>query len=164
MATRTAPDITGASSFEFVSIRYVDADDGETTVTFRAIDTLTLAALQALVNLAQTISNASIFEVITGSSWQGAKSKANATDDSYVSVKDVLRLSFKDIASGAYERVYSPSPLGDLVMDNSVVDVSNADYIAWRDAVDAAMPTAFTVLNVAFVQNVQRNKGQSPSA
>lgn len=162
--TRTAPDVEGSETYVAVSAKFVDADNGETTITMRVSASATVAQIQAMLQALQAISNASMYEAALSYVFAGAKSKANALADDYVSVKDVIRLSAKDITTGAYERFYTPAPLGDLIGDNAVVDTADTDYITWRSAVNTILPTGFTLLNVAFVQNVARNKGQSPIA
>jgi hypothetical protein len=162
--TRTAPDVTLTETYGSLSISLVDADNGETTVTLRTASDATLAEYETLIDALQVIANGSIWRVENTAVYEGAKSKANALDESYVSVKDVIRLSAKNVTDGAYIRAYAPSPLGDLIGDNASVDTTNASYTAWRDAVSAVLPAGFTLLNVAFVQNVERNKGESPVA
>jgi hypothetical protein len=162
--TRVAPDVTGAPSSALLSMSMVDADDGQTTVSFLTNPAATNAAVEALAANLQAISQASLFEVRRHQVWAGIPLSSNAVADDYVSVNDVIRLSNKQISSGAYIRAYAPSPLGDIVGPNGTVVTTNAAYIAWRDAVVAVLPAGFALLNVGFVQNVQRNKGISPIA
>lgn len=162
--TRTAPAVTGAPSYVSASFSWIDADDGETTATFRTKGGVTVAEIEAVAAAGQALSRGSLWQVTLGTVWEGAKVKSNAEADDYLSVKDNIRLSSKDVSNGAYIRAYQPSPIGDAIGSDAVVDVTNGLYTAWRDAIAATLPSGFTLLNVAFVQNVARNKGQSPSA
>lgn len=159
--TRSVPTVNGTPTKTVLSMSFYDADEGDTTVSFQIDPASTDAEIEALVVAAQAGSNASIYDVSVAQVYQGIGLASNALADDYVSVKDAVRFSNKQLASGAYIRAYLPAPLGNMVYNGTVV-VSDAQYIAWRDAVIAVLPTGFAALNAGFVQNVQRDKGVSP--
>lgn len=159
--TRTAPAATSTVTYKIISFVMVDVDDNQTTVSFYTDDTATPTEVEAVAAALQAISNASLFEIHFADVWAGTKLATNAVSDDYASIADAIRLSYKG-GLGGYLRNYVPSPLGDLVLPGNIVDTSDAAYIAWRDATTAVVPAGFTLLNVAFVQNVQRNKGTTP--
>lgn len=159
--TRSAPTVNGTPTKTVLSMSFYDADEGDTTVSFQIDPAATDAEIEALVVAAQAGSNASIYDVSVSQVYQGIGLASNALADDYVSVKDAVRFSNKQLASGAYIRAYLPAPLGNMVYNGTVV-VGDAQYIAWRDAVITVLPSGFAALNAGFVQNVQRDKGVSP--
>lgn len=162
--SRSAPTVDGTPTTSSLSMSWFDADDGETTVTQLVDPTSTNVEFEAAAAAAQAMSNASLFQIDVVQSYKGIGLASNALSDDYVSVKDAIRLSNKQLASGAYIRAYVPAPLGPLILPGPIVDTTDATYITWRDAIVAILPTGFALLNTGFVQNVARNKGVSPIA
>jgi len=162
--TRTAPTVNGTPSRTVVSFSFFDQDDGQTTISFPIDPASTDAEIEALADTAQAISNASEFEVSVTQTYLGVGLASNALADDYVSVKDAIRLSSRSADGNAYIRGYVPSPLGTLVGSGGSIVVTDSAYIAWRDAFQALLPSGYALINVGFVQNVARNKGQSPVA
>lgn len=159
--TRSAPTVNGTPTKTLLSISFFDADEGDTTVTFQIDSGATDAEIESLVVATQAGSNASVYNVQITQQYSGVGLASNALADDYVSVKDAVRFSNKQLALGAYIRNYLPAPLGDMVFNKQVV-TSNAAYIAWRDATIVVLPSGFAAINAGFVQNVQRDKGVSP--
>lgn len=159
--TRSAPTVDGTPTYKSVSASLYDADEGDTTVTFRIDAASTDAEIEAYIVALQAGSNASVYDVRVEDVYQGIGLASNALADDYVSVKDAVRFSNKELSTGAYIRAYLPAPLGDMVFNKQVV-ISNTAYQNWRDAVIVILPTGFAALNAGFVQNVQRDKGISP--
>ena len=162
MATSTVPTIAAGETGFAVSISWIDENETEYTDSIRAKAGITDAELQSLITAAQAGSNASSWKMEITTTWEGAKNAANATSAVHESVKDKVRYSLKDIATGAYTQAYMPAPLEAWVGDNNIVDITQATYIAWKAAVDAIKLAIFTPLNVAFVQYSQRNDSTSP--
>jgi hypothetical protein len=161
--TRTAPTVDGNPTLVAVSMKFVDADNGETTVTFAVDPAILNATVEAVAAKTQAMSNASLYEIAVVPIYRGARAASNAVSDDYVSVKDSIRLSYKNISTNAYIRAYAPSPLGDLIGSNAVVDTSAVVYTDWKTAVDACLVSGYSAINVAFVQYTARNKGQAPT-
>lgn len=159
--TRSAPTVNGTPTKRVLSVSFYDADEGDTTVTFQIAAAATDADIEAYVAAAQAGTNSSIYDVSITESYQGIGLASNALADDYVSVKDNVRFSNKNVATGAYIRAYLPAPLGGMVHNKQVV-IADTAYIAWRDAVIDILPSGFAALNAGFVQNVQRDKGISP--
>ena len=162
--TRTAPTVNGTPQRTTLSMSWFDADEGETTVTQPYDPASSDTELEAVAADAQAISNASLFAIEVRQTYLGVGLASNALSDDYVSVKDVIRLSSRSADGNAYIRGYVPAPLGGLVYGNGSVLITDAGYIAWRDAFQAILPSGYALLNVGFVQNVARNKGGSPIA
>ncbi len=162
MATSTIPTILAGETGYFLSISWIDENEIEYTDTIRVKANVSIAEIQALVDASQAGSNASSYRIEFSTSWEGAKSSGNATSAVHESVKDKVRYSMKDLATGAYEQAYMPAPLEAWVDAGNIVDITQATYIAWKAAVDAVKKAVFTPLNVAFVQYSQRNDSISP--
>jgi len=160
--TSTIPTILAGETGYTLSMSWKDNEDAEYTDTIKTDATVSIAEIQALVDAAQAASNASSFKVSWTTVWEGVADSSNALAQAHESVFDKMRLSFKAIATGAYDQVYVPAPLTAIILSGGVVDTANALYIAWRAAVVAVMQTGFTALNAGFVQNSKRNNSVSP--
>lgn len=160
--TRTAPAITAAQTYDEVTFSFIDDNEGEYSNTIRIDTAATGIQVEALAAAVQAASNGSLFAVKRSSLWVGTKSAANAASAVHESVADKIRLSLKQLSSGAYEQAYIPAPLEILVGDGGIVDTTNVTYTAWRDAVLAVAPTNFVGLNAEYVQYSQRNDAVSP--
>lgn len=162
MATSTVPTIALGETGYLITISWIDDNEVEYADAIRVKAGVSDVEIQALITAAQAGSNASSYRVESSTVWEGAKNAANATSAVHESVKDKVRYSLKDIATGAYTQAYMPAPLAAWVGDNNIVDITQATYIAWKAAVDAVKLAVFTPLNVAFVQYSQRNDSTSP--
>jgi hypothetical protein len=160
--TATVPSVAGGQTFNLVTLHWIDDNEKEYSHSFRTIDAPTDPQLQAFVDDSQALSNASSWRLEVTNIYEGAKDAGNAASAVHESVADKVRLSYKDISTGAYEQAYIPAPLEDVILDNNTVDITDALYIAWKAAVDAIKQTGMTALNVAFVQYQQRNDSVSP--
>lgn len=160
--TSTIPTIlAGETSYE-ITLSWIDDNEKEYSDSFRTKAAVSTAEIQAFVDTSQAGSNASAWKVTTSTVWEGTKNAFSAASDVHESVADKVRLSFKDIGTGAYDQAYLPAPLEVLVGDNGIVDTSQAVYTAWKSALEAIVQTTFTALNVAFVQYSSRNDSTSP--
>lgn len=160
--TSTIPTILAGETGYFVTIRWIDDNEKEYADSFRTKPNPSDAEIQALVDASQAGSNASSWKCEVGKQWEGSKNAFSAASAVHESVADKVRLSYKDISSGAYEQAYLPAPLEVLVGDNGLVDISQATYIAWKAALNAVVQSSFTALNTAFVQYSGRNESTSP--
>lgn len=160
--TRTAPDVTTAQTYDEVTFSWIDDNEKEYSSTLRVNTAATAVQVEALAAAAQPAANASLWKIERRQIWRGQKNAANADSAVHESVADKIRLSLTELATGAYEQAYLPSPLQILVGDAGVVDTTQVLYTTWRDAVLAVAPTGFIGLNAEFVQYSQRNDSVSP--
>jgi len=159
--TKTIPAVASGQQYNLATIHWIDENEKEYSSSMRTKDAPTDPELQALIDDSQAMSNASSWRLDITEVYYGAKDAANAASAVHESVADKIRLSYKDTA-GAYEQAYIPAPLEDLILDNNVVDTSDALYTAWKTAVEAIKQVGMVALNVAFVQYQQRNDSVSP--
>lgn len=160
--TSTVPTIVAGETGYLITMTWIDDNESEYSSTLVTKASISDVEIQAVVDTAQLASNASLFRVEVTKQWEGAKDAANALSAVHESVADKLRYSLKAIATKGYTHAYIPAPLEVLVGDNGIVDITQAIYTNWRDAIDDIKLAAFTPLNVAFVQYSKRNDSTSP--
>jgi hypothetical protein len=160
--TRTAPTIGGTPTNLLVSLHWVD-DNNKTYANSILVDAAsTDVQIEAIAAAAQAGSNASLWKVSIDNVYTGVPLASNADSAVHESIADKIRLQTKQLSSGAYNPAYIPAPLAVMVGDNNEVDITNGLFTTWRDAIQAVLPTGFALLNVGFVQNVQRNDSSNP--
>ncbi len=162
MPTSTIPAIAGGPNYEEVSLSFIDNEEKEYTYSVRIQGAATDVQLQAIVDAVNAATNASSWRLQRREVYEGAKNANNADAVAHESVADKIRLSYKDLATGAYAQTYIPAPLTVLVGDGGVVDTSNALYTAFKTAWDAVVLAGFSAINVEFVQYSERNDVVSP--
>lgn len=160
--TSTIPTILAGETSYLITISWIDDNEKEYSDSFRTKAAVSTAEIQAFVDASQAASNASSWKVEVATVWEGTKNAFSAASAVHESVADKVRLSYKDISTGAYAQAYIPAPLEVLVGDNGIVDITQATYIAWKASLDALVQSTFTALNTAFVQYSGRNESTSP--
>lgn len=162
MATSTVPAIAGGPNYTEMSLSWIDNEEREYTWAIRINGGATDVQKQAVLDAAQAASNASSWKVQLRDIFEGAKNAANADANAHESVQDKIRLSYKQLATGAYEQAYIPAPLTVIIGDGGIVDTDNALYTAFKTAVDTVILTGFLPLNTEFVEYAGRNDVVSP--
>jgi len=160
--TRVAPTVDGSPTAVDASFHFIDADNTKSSVNILVDPAVADADIETLAAAFQAGSNASLWKVERQEVYTGVPLASNALSDDIVSVADGVRLQTKQLTTNAYNPAYLLAPLGDMILPGPLVDTTNAQYVAWRNAVQAVLPTGFALLNVAFTQNVQRNQSISP--
>jgi len=160
--TSTIPTIVGGETSYVITLSWIDDNEKEYSDSFRTKANPSDAEIQALVTAAQAGSNASSWKCEVTKVFEGSKNAFAAASAVHESVKDKVRLSYKDISTGAYAQAYIPAPLEVLVGDNGIVDVSQTVYTDWKTALDNIVQSSFVALNTAFVQYSGRNESTSP--
>lgn len=161
--TRVAPTVDGTPTYLSLSMAWVDDNNKKYSNALLIDAAATDIEIEAVAVAAQAGSNASLYEINVGQVYQGVPLASNALAEVHESIADKVRLQTKDLTTQAYNPAYIPAPLEILVGENNEVDISQAIYTTWRDAVQAVLPTGFALLNAGFVQNVQRNESTSPT-
>jgi len=160
--TRTTPAITGSETTLLWSLSWIDDNGKDYSNSFLVATAVTDVELEAIVATAQLAANASCWRAEKTLQWTGVKNASNADNAVHESVADKIRYSLKALSNNAYTKAYIPSPIAVLITDANLVDITQAVYTNWKTAIDAAVASGFTELNVEFVQYSQRNDVQSP--
>lgn len=156
--TRTAPALTGSASYRAVTVSLIDASGDERTVRLQPVPiTVPLADIETMVAELAAITNASIYKVTVLDVFAGTKNASNALSASYQSVFDNIVLLAKDAATTQAVNAFVPAPEDSLILSGDVVDTTNVDYTAWRDAIIAILPTAFSAVSVRFTERREKN-------
>lgn len=142
---RTAPAITGAATAALVSFRFIDANQNIVSWSLRTTVALATGALvEAVAAAVAAASNASLYGVHISSVWETVPNPVNAVDAPYSSAYDNVVELFKDPATGAAQDAFIPAPLDALMNTGTTqVDPGNTDFIAFSNAVNALLPSAY---------------------
>lgn len=145
----TAPVQTGAATYVLVSWHYIDANGNLSSFSLRTTVALATGALVNAVTAALgDASNADIYEVSIGTKWSSAPNTVAAVDAPYSSVYDNVVELFKDIATGQAQDAFIPAPLDALMQVGTTdVDLDNAEFIAFSNAVNALLPAAMVPIS-----------------
>jgi len=112
MATHTAPLFTAAATYKIMSMTYIDASGDEWTGSIRVATATTAAQMDTLLGDIQSRTNASNYKTELSEVREGARVKANATVLARSQdVHDAMLMTFKNVATGATQRIYIPAPL-----------------------------------------------------
>lgn len=142
---RTAPDTSTAATAVYVSFRFIDANQNLVSFSLRTTVALgTPALVEAVADALGVASNASLYGIHIATVWETVPNAVNAVDAPYSSGYDNVVELFKDIASGAAQDAFIPAPV-DAIMNagTTQVDLTNALFEAFSNAVNALLPTAY---------------------
>jgi hypothetical protein len=151
---RTAPAITGAATGVLISWRYIDANATKNSFSLKTTVALATPALIEAVSAAVgAASNANLYEVQVASYWADTPDPVAAVDESRPSVYDNIVELFKDLSTGAAQDAYIPAPIDALFNTGTQdVDLDSAEFIAFSNAVNALLPTAYIPVSVRFTE------------
>lgn len=155
--SRTAPTIDGSGNYREVTIKWVDANNGQRSDTQRISAAATDEQVEAIVVAAAAASNANIYQVRVTMVYNSIKSPADAVEESRVSVKDNIVLLFKDSANNARDW-FLPAPLDSMfVAGTNSPDPLDTLLGNWETAIDAAIETAFEPVSLRFTERRKKN-------
>jgi len=159
--TRTAPDITGTPAFIFLSMSFFGAGNEEVTVTFPFAGDATNAELEAVADVMQAGSNASMWQATVSRKFTGAKLVTNALNDVYPSVQDNVLITYKNPTTRNSERLYIPAPLESFIVAGTEnVDTSAPVFTNILAAVAAALPSGYAPTTTRFTEHREVNEAQ----
>lgn len=157
--TRSAPVVdAGTPNRITLSVRFMDAGGEKRAVSLDIPGTATDAQIDAYVNTAQAISNATVYEITKAEKYTSVPVEANAqTDSPFVSVFDNLVLAMKDVSINKLQDAFVPAVEGIIVLDGDVIDTTDTDYIAYKNAVSALLGASYTPLSARFSERRDKN-------
>lgn len=125
MATHTAPTFASAATYKIMSVTFIDASGDEWTGSLRVAVGATAGQLDTLLADIQARTNASNYKTELSEVREGARVKANATILARSQdVHDAMLMTFKNVSTGASQRLYIPAPL-EAVFEAPTNDVPN---------------------------------------
>lgn len=156
MATRTAPTVNGTPTEKALTLRWIDHSGDQRATRLILPAGATDVQIEAVADTAQAISNASLWQVKVEQLYTGAKLASNAVNQTYPSVFDNVVLLAKE-STLVTQQAYIVAPQGVIIPSGDNVDVANLDYIAWRDAVLAALAGTYAAQSVRFTERREKN-------
>lgn len=157
MATRSAPTVDGSPTFSRVTFALIDSRGDKRSVSHRIPADATEVQIEAVADALATATNASVYSISVQAVYSSLPQASNATDSAMESVFDNVALNLKDVAADSQQTAYIPAPLGTLILDGDIVDTGNAQYVAWRDAVDTMLGGAYAPVSVRFTERREKN-------
>ncbi len=149
---RTAPAVSGAATGALVSFRFIDANQSLTSWSLKTTVALATGALvEAVAAALAAASNTSLYAVHIASVWETVPNPVNAVDESRPSAYDNVVELFKDPATGAAQDAFIPGPIDALFNTGTQqVDIGSDEFIAFSNAVNAVLPTAYVPVSARF--------------
>lgn len=157
--TRSAPTLDGGTPTRIrLSVRLMDAGGEKRAVALDIPGQTTKLQMDTYINTMQALSNATIYEASVTDVYGSVPQESNAeTDSPYVSVKDNLVLLCKNVALNKGQDAFIPAVEGIVVLDGDVVDTTDTDYIAFRDAVVAVLGAGYSAVSARFTERRDKN-------
>lgn len=160
--TRSAPTVDGTPDFLNISFSWIDYVGDRYTCTFLGSGTTaTPAEIEALANLFQDISNASLWRVQVTQDYSGAMLKSNALEEVWNDAEDVVVIHYKNLTTKADLYTNFPAPLDDIFIEGTEqVDTANVDFTNLLAGIAAVLPTGFTPATVRFSKHREINQAE----
>jgi hypothetical protein len=157
--TRSAPTVDGGTANRTsLSMKFMDAGGDKRSVSIDVPNAITGAQIDALANAAQAISNATLYEITKNERFTSVPVEANAqTDSPFTSVFDNLVVLCKDVSINKSQDGFVPSVEGIIVPDGDVIDTDDVNYIAYRDALVAALGGNYAAVSARFTERRDKN-------
>lgn len=157
--TRSAPVVDGGTPNRTrVTFRMMDAGGEKRAVSLDVPNSVTDAQIDAYVNAVQALSNATVYEVSKQSMYTSIPVESNAqTDSPFTSVYDNLVLLVKDPTINKAQDGFIPAVEGIVVLDGDVIDTTDVNYIAYRDATVALVGGSYQAVSARFTERRDKN-------
>lgn len=154
---RTAPTVDGSGNYREVTIKWIDANNKRRSDSEKVAADATDAEIEAIVVAMAAASNANAYQVKVSMVYNSVANPGDAVEAPILAVSSNIVLLFKDSAGNARDW-FIPSPKDSLlVAGTNNVDSSNTELIAVRDAIDAAIETAFQPVTYRFTNRRAKN-------
>lgn len=160
--TRTAPDVDGSPDFLQLSFSWIDYVGDRYTCSFLASGTAaTPAEIEALGDVLQAASNASLWRIQVIQDYQGQMLKSNALEEVWNDAEDVAVIHYKNPTTRADLYVNFPAPLDDMFVEGTEqVDTADVLFTNILAAVAAVVPTGFNPATVRFSKHREVNQSE----
>jgi len=154
---RTAPTVDGSGNYREVTLKYVDANNGKRSDTYKVASDATDAEIEAIVAAVAVASNANLYQAKVSMVYNSVANPGDATEAPILDVSSNVVLLFKDSAGNARDW-FIPSPIDALLVPGTKnVDPANTDLQDVRDAIDAAIETAFQPVSYRYTARRDKN-------
>lgn len=148
--------VTTTPDYQIVTLRYIDSNGVKDAYNIRTtIGRATSAVIEGVVAAVAAATNAAIYEVDVKSVWAaGTASPSSALDAIKPDARDVIERLQRDNSSGKTQYAYIPAPLDAIfIPTTNTVDIENALYVAFEEAIDLLLPAAYNPVSVRFAQH-----------
>lgn len=153
---RTVPTVDGSGNYREVTIKWIDANNGRRSDTYRLAQDATDAEVEAIVAALAAQSNANIYQVKTSMVYNAVAVPSDAIEASRVSVWDNVVILFKD-AAGNSRDWFLPAPVDALFIAGTNNLDPEGDIGTVDVAIDPALETAFVVVSYRYTERRKKN-------
>lgn len=160
--TRTSGSVDGTPQRKDVSFTMVDESGDVRTVSFQVPASATNEQIEAVATALQAASNASLFRVGVEFVYEGAMDTDNASDAVHPSVFDNVSIGYRDVTTGNSKTAYIVAPIDAITLEGDAVDTEQAQYVAYRDAVDTLLDGNYAPRFARFTERREINR-RSPA-
>lgn len=150
--TRTASVVDATPDYKVVSLQWIDADGDSRGDSIAVPTSATEVQIEAVAAKMVLASNASLWRVVVGNVFEGAKSKSNALEAVRESAQDNIVFHAKN-GLRVSTRVYVPAPLAAVfVTDTETPDASSTELDEMMTAVLALLAGTFAGVSLRFTE------------
>lgn len=154
---RTSPTVDGSGNYREITLKWIDANNGKRSDTYRVSAAATDAQIEAIVVAAAAASNANNYQVRVAMVYNSIMSPSDAIEESRVEVSSNIVLLFKDSAGNARDW-FLPAPL-DSMFTAGTNNPNPLDTLLgnWETAIDAAIETGFEPVTLRYTSRRKKN-------
>lgn len=153
---RTAPAMTAAATSRLISLGLIDASGDLYSDALLVPVATTITLIDNWIVAYAAATNASLYSVKDEQIREGARTSNNAVAEYRGTIAEGINLSIRNSATRQTVADRLVAPIVDVMVGNTdAVDVTNAEFIAWRDAL-LAIKTGFTFRSAQFTGHRER--------
>lgn len=154
---RTAPTVDGTGNYRQITLKWIDANNGKRSDTYDIAADTTDAEVEAIIAAMAVASNGNIYQVKVSMVYNSVANVGDATEAPRESIRDNVVILYKDSANNAVDW-FIPAPIDALfVAGTNNPDSANTDLQDVRDAIDAAIATAYQPVSYRFSERRKKN-------
>jgi len=157
--TRTAPTVNGTETYLDVSFRMIDFDGTKRAINLKCETGTTNGEIEAVADALAAITNTSLFEIVVSEVYYSNPNSGVADNAVVQSAYSNVVIMFKDAPNLRSQEAYIPAPIDAIFVSGTKnVDLTNADYQAYRDAVDVVLGGGYTPISTRYTERRQMNQ------
>jgi len=157
--TSSAQTVDGTPTFQMVSFKFIDYAGDRYTLTMPFDPSTTAAEIEAVKDVLQASSNASLWGVDVTANYDGAMLRSNAVNEPRESADDLIVIHYKNAATRSDFRASVPAPVAEFLVDGTETPDPAATVLTnLLAALATAIPTGFAPTTVRFSEHREVNE------
>lgn len=157
MATRTAPDPSGASANKTITtLHLIDASGDTISQAFVTVAPPSTALVEALADAYQAATQASLYKISQSVEWEGDADPDNADTDQRNSVSDGVNQLFKNLTTLRTQSPRLVAPIEAVMQGNQDIPLLSATQFSDLIVAELAILTGYNLYSAQFTERKER--------